>query len=250
MIFYGLTMAGAIVEETVAALTGLKAQPVVALTIQLLIAWPLTLWISTRLTNRPWNAFYSFDAFPRAFCVPIILSGIGLCIVLSEAAALIPMPAFVQEFFLDMMSGNRFFAFLGICLVAPVMEELFFRGLVFKSFLERYSVRKAVVASSLLFALFHLNPWQAIVAFPIGVLNAWLVLRTGSLVPGMLAHFATNTTSTFLIFPLGALFGYDYDEMTQRTHFPWQLLAVALAASASGILWLFRLPQRPQNWNS
>ena len=133
-------------------------------------------------------------------------------------------------------------------MVAPLWEELFFRGLVFKSFLERYSVRKAVVASSLLFALFHLNPWQAIVAFPIGVLNAWLVLRTGSLVPGMLAHFATNTTSTFLIFPLGALFGYDHDEMIQRTHVPWQLLAVGLAASASGILWLFRLPQRPQNW--
>jgi hypothetical protein len=32
--------------------------------------------------------------------------------------------------------------------------------------------------------------------------------------------------------------------MIGRTHFPWQLLAVGLAASASGIFWFFRLPKR------
>jgi membrane protease YdiL (CAAX protease family) len=206
-----------------------------------MLAWPLTLWISVTLTNRPWKAFYSLCPFPKSYCIPSLLAGFGLCILLGELTAFIPMPDFVEEFFLALIQGNRIFAFLGVCLLAPMMEELFFRGFVFRNFLERYSFRKAVVVSSVLFALFHLNPWQAIVAFGIGLLNAWLVLRSGSVVPGMLAHFATNFTSVFLLFPLGVLFGFSGEDMIHHDHFPWQILLVGAVSAAAGLLWLLRL---------
>jgi len=239
--FYGITIFGTIVDETFAAFTGIKAQPVVSLTVQLMVAWPLTLWISARLTNRPWKALYSLGPFPKSYCLPSLLAGFGLCILLSELASFIPMPPFIEEFFLKLLQGNRFFAFLGVCLVAPIMEELFFRGFVLRSFLERYSLPKAVIVSSFLFAVFHLNPWQAIVAFGIGLLNAWLVLRTGSVVPGMLVHFATNFTSAFLLFALAALFGFSPEDLVHHDHFPWQILAVGIVATVCGLLWLLKL---------
>jgi membrane protease YdiL (CAAX protease family) len=188
-----------------------------------------------------------FHAVSKTYYIPSVLAGIGLCILLSEMAAFIPMPDFVEEFFLSLLQGNRVFAFLGVCLLAPAMEELFFRGFAFRAFLKRYSLPKALIVSSLLFALFHLNPWQAIVAFPIGLLNAWLLLRTGSVVPGILVHVATNTTSVFFLFGLGALFGISQAELIQRDHFPWQILLAGVLTCASGLVWLFKIkpPIRP-----
>jgi membrane protease YdiL (CAAX protease family) len=240
-VFYGFAIFGEIVNESLAATTGIKAQPVVSLFFELLLAWPLTLWISAKLTNRSWKSFYVFRAFPKTYCIPLILAGFGFSIVLTAAGTLIPMPEFFEELFLSLMRGNRFFVLLTVCLVAPIMEELFFRGFVFREFLKRYSMRKAMIASSLVFALFHLNPWQAITALPIGLLNAWLVLRTGSVVPGILVHVATNTTSVFLLFALGALFGFSEEELIEQEHVPWQILLVGVVSSVSGLLWLFKL---------
>jgi hypothetical protein len=96
-----------------------------------------------------------------------------------------------------------------VVVVAPVAEELFFRGLLLRGYLARYSVTTAVWVSALLFALFHLNPWQAIVALPLGVAYAWLVLHTGSVLPSMLSHAMVNFSTNFLLQPLAFVLGYS-----------------------------------------
>ena len=50
----------------------------------------------------------------------------------------------------------------------------------------------AIIGPALLFALLHLNFAQGITAFLGGVFLAWLVERTGSVLPGMLLHFINN----------------------------------------------------------
>jgi membrane protease YdiL (CAAX protease family) len=80
---------------------------------------------------------------------------------------------------------------LVICTWVPLVEELTFRGLGY-SLLEPFGRRTAIVAVGLLFGLAH----GLVVLLPIivffGCLLAWVRSRTGSVLPGMVAHGLFN----------------------------------------------------------
>ena len=94
-----------------------------------------------------------------------------------------------------------------VALLAPVVEEMVFRGAVLRVLLPptyHFSLLTshfspltsiAVIVSALLFALAHLNPAQMPHAFLIGILLGWLYLRTGSILPGIVYHWANNTAA-------------------------------------------------------
>jgi membrane protease YdiL (CAAX protease family) len=77
---------------------------------------------------------------------------------------------------------------------APLVEELFFRGLLFRALLGRapVPVPVAVVVSALLFALAHFEAVQFAGLAVFGVVLALLAWRTGRLMPGIGAHAAFN----------------------------------------------------------
>jgi hypothetical protein len=138
--------------------------------------------------------------------------------------------------------------FLPIVLGAPVGEELFFRGLVLRGFLSRYSVTKAVWASALLWAVSHLNPWQAVGALPLGLVLAWLVVRTGSLIPAIIGHMIANFSPNYLFPPLALALGHDPKDLTalELGLFSPPMLAIggAMAGIGGFVLWrqLAKLP--------
>ena len=77
--------------------------------------------------------------------------------------------------------------------IAPVVEELIFRGLIFQGFRRNYNGFVAVFMSALLFALFHLNPWQFPATFILGLLLGWVMLHTKSILLVILGHSINNT---------------------------------------------------------
>lgn len=81
---------------------------------------------------------------------------------------------------------------VGTCLLAPVLEEMLFRGVILRSFLLQYPRWPAMLCSAMVFGLAHMNMYQFVVAFLLGVLLAWLYERTRSLVPGIALHAANN----------------------------------------------------------
>ena len=92
------------------------------------------------------------------------------------------------------------FLIAGVCLSAPICEELFFRGTVQKGLLERLEPQRAVVMCALIFSAFHLDPVGFLARFELGVLFGLLALRTGSLWPSIAAHFANNAVSSLAYF--------------------------------------------------
>ncbi len=84
---------------------------------------------------------------------------------------------------------------------APVCEEFFFRGILFQG-LKAPGGRsqQALVISAVVFSLFHLDPVGFLARMELGMLFGWLLLRTGSLWPCILAHAANNIVSTVLFF--------------------------------------------------
>ena len=110
------------------------------------------------------------------------------------------LPNSMQETF-EMMMRHPL-GIIAIVIMAPIVEELLFRGAI-----EGYLLRKwkhpagAIVFSSLVFGLVHGNWVQAPFAFVIGLALGWMYYRTGSLLPGILMHFVNNGTAVlgFLI---------------------------------------------------
>jgi len=226
--------------RSLAARLDWKVDATTAAVIDLLFAWPLTLLLACVLAPVDWRHAFSLTRFPLSLIAPLVISGFGLSLVLVEVIGWIPMPGFIEEMFREIMSGNPAAKFIALVVIAPIAEEMLFRGLIFREFARRYSMRHAIFGSAALFALFHLNPWQAVVAFPIGVIAAWLVLRTGSIIPGIVLHAVLNFTSSFLLIPFGSLFGQDENQMYALSHLPWPMIAIGVLATAIGLvgMWL------------
>ena len=89
--------------------------------------------------------------------------------------------------------------FVIVVLGAPVVEELFFRGLLQRSLLRRVAPVLAVAISALVFGVTHFQLLQfpALVAF--GAILGFLALRTGRLGPSIVAHMAFNAVTVIAL---------------------------------------------------
>jgi len=82
--------------------------------------------------------------------------------------------------------------------VSPaLLEEFAFRGVMMQS-LRRYGDGFAIVASSLIFGIFHGNIVQAPFAFLLGLVMGWLTIATGSIWTAVLIHFVNNLNSVII----------------------------------------------------
>lgn len=76
--------------------------------------------------------------------------------------------------------------------IAPIMEELLFRGIILKGMMNKYSIRKSILISSMLFAVIHGNLQQGVYAFISGVIFSLIYIYTGSIKFSIVAHFLNN----------------------------------------------------------
>jgi membrane protease YdiL (CAAX protease family) len=131
--------------------------------------------------------------------LPILLLVPGLMILAGAMNSiviwLLPMSADDQALFAEMMAPGLI-PLLFTCVAAPVLEEMLFRGVILRSFLRQYSRTKAILCSSLVFGIAHLNIYQLMSAFAIGIVAGWLYERCRSLWPCILLHAAYNAFVT------------------------------------------------------
>ena len=85
-----------------------------------------------------------------------------------------------------------------VAILTPFAEELLFRGFIIGMLLKRYSDTQAIVISSLIFAIAH-EPIAMVLAFGGGLLYGWVRVRTGSILPGMIAHAIWNGVITVIV---------------------------------------------------
>ena len=136
------------------------------------------------IKSRPWTVlFWTF------------LAALGLILPSEWLQEKMPeLPNFLDDSFEGIVNTPGGYLALGI--IAPLAEEVVFRGAILRSLLEKFSKPwTAIVISALLFALIHLNPAQMPHAFLVGLLLGWMYWRTGSIIPGVLLHVVNNTVS-------------------------------------------------------
>lgn len=123
-----------------------------------------------------------------------VLFSLGCMIPEMTLESLVPeLPNFVEKEMAEVISHD--FGYVTICLFAPLVEEMVFRGAVLRTLLQRMEGHKwrAILISALLFSLVHMNPAQMPFAFIAGIFLGWIYSRTGSIVPGVLYHWVNNS---------------------------------------------------------
>lgn len=218
------------------------------------LAFGLVTLGATRRSGVGFREPYPLSAVPiRVLFLTAVLI-LGTVILLSEVDNLtrlfFPPPAVLAEAFEGLLDtrARPISSFFLLVVVAPVTEEVLFRGLILRGFLANYSKRRAILLSAFLFAVMHTNPWQFISAFVAGVLLAWLLIETGSLIPCLFAHAVANGTAWLAGLTQVEIPGFT-SSMGDAVQFqPFWLNGVGVAFAVGGYLLLrraFREEARP-----
>lgn len=138
-------------------------------------------------------ASYNFTDSSHKIIVLIIIATVAIPVGITfPLVNLLPMPEFVQKIFLEFGERKGMFSFIAIVVAAPIFEELIFRGIILDGLLRKYSPVKSIIISSLMFGLVHLNPWQFISAFILGLFSGWVYYKTGKLTLSVIVHLVNN----------------------------------------------------------
>ena len=102
-------------------------------------------------------------------------------------------PEWFENAMASIMDAPVWITLLSVSIFAPLFEEWLCRGLVLRGLFQKMSPTAAICVSSIFFAVLHMNPWQAVPAFILGLLFGYVYYRTGSLKLTMLMHCVNNT---------------------------------------------------------
>ena len=118
--------------------------------------------------------------------------------VLAALGAIIPS-TWLQEQMPELPNMMEDLGYFVVGLLAPLAEELVFRGAVLRALLRWHkNAWVGIAISAALFAIIHVNPAQMPHAFLAGLLLGWMYYRTDSIVPGVVFHWVNNSVAYVL----------------------------------------------------
>lgn len=123
-----------------------------------------------------------------------------VALLLRESAALQEYNSHMEQ----IVSDNIWVVLLTVVLVAPVVEEIVFRGALFRALERSIHPWAAILIPSVLFALAHTDPVQMGYTFVLGMIFAFVRARSGKLLPCVFMHIAFNGAN-FLQFQSGSV---------------------------------------------
>ncbi len=141
------------------------------------------------------------------FAVVFILVIQPTIMFLGYLNSLLPVPEFLEEMqqnqyqmFEDFLraDGVLFFGLLHIALVPAFAEEILFRGYILRAFEKSGGILLALVFSSIVFALFHLQLTNLLPLATLGAVMGLLTWLSGSIWPAVLAHFVNNGAAVIM----------------------------------------------------
>ena len=87
------------------------------------------------------------------------------------------------------------------CIIAPIFEEVLYRGILLKGLINKYNSKRAIVYSALIFGIAHLNIPQGINAFLLGLILGTVFYYTRSIYLCIIMHFVNNLLVNFVYYP-------------------------------------------------
>jgi membrane protease YdiL (CAAX protease family) len=131
----------------------------------------------------------------------------------------------------DYSTGNFFLQLFLVAVLPAICEEFLHRGVLLQG-IKHIGFKKAIVISSLLFALIHFNVQQVFYAFIIGLILGFVAVVSKNIYPAMIIHFVNNGIATYLEFAgnRGWAFGNILDNLSEflKSNTPFVVFTVVV----------------------
>ena len=156
------------------------------------------LYLGYYFSGLKFREVFSVTTFNLLMIPALIITFMGLEYFLNEInihfEKVLPPPAWFMEMFARLFDSNLgvWGGVVRVVILAPVVEELIFRGVIMSGFSRNYHPFFSIFFSALLFALFHLNPWQFPATFALGLILGFVRIRTGSVLACIAGHAIHN----------------------------------------------------------
>ena len=191
--------------------------------------------------------------FSPLLLLPMLVMMLGLIVIVSELdnvlQRFLPMPDWFREMLSGLGLGEGFVlsTFIVLVIVAPLTEEPLFRGILLHGFTRNYGTWWAVLGTAFLFGAIHLNPWQFVGAFFLGIVFAWWTLKTRSILPATLGH-ALNNGMVLMTANVSniEIQGFNAWEEGVHAHQPWWFTLTGVVLMVVGGAALHRMWSRQE----
>lgn len=169
------------------------AQNVGIILVELVYLLPVVVIFGWRRISWKYLGFRKFDWSSLGLGCGLMIGGYLIILVHNVVLTLLGVNTQGQTIIkaFNSLDTPVWFIMVGI-VVAPIVEEAFFRGFLFQGFRQKYGWVRSMLLSSAIFALAHLDPASLIPTFILGCVLAYVYHRSNSLWPGVVLHFAVN----------------------------------------------------------
>jgi len=181
--------------------------------------------------------------FYRYLLFLIIVTGL-VFIAYSIASIIITAPVLFQiDMINDITRDFSIWFYFKVLIVAPLIEEYLFRGIILNGFLKRYSPSRAIILTTILFSLMHLNPVQYFITFLLGLLTGWYFYKTRNLLSCMIIHSLSNLIGILMLkYFIDRLYGVVITSGTKLIQFDnlWLVFILSASLILVGLFYLFK----------
>jgi membrane protease YdiL (CAAX protease family) len=167
-------------------------EPLFLLPVAIILGWKRVSWKHLGFRNFKWTAL-AFGCGTLFLVYPLILVHNAILLLLGVQTQ---GDSIVKA--LSNLGSPLLFGVASVIL-APLVEEILFRGFIFAGFRQRYGWVWALVLSSAIFAASHLQLVAFIPTFILGAALAYAYQRSNSIWPGIFLHFLVNGMALLLI---------------------------------------------------
>ena len=159
------------------------------------------LWLFFRVRNKRLREETACVRITKSAAYKSALCGFAFALAVGAALGALPIPEELMEEYAaasnDLTSGGVWISLFSIVLLGPVVEETFFRGLVYSRLRRALPAWAAAVLAALAFALIHGGLVWIVYAFCLGLVFCFLFERGASLLLCMVFHVVFNFCGTF-----------------------------------------------------
>jgi len=205
----------------------------------------LVIYIGYKKSRKKFDEVFVFNDVSSNLWIATTVFMCGFVILSSELSNILeyflPLPGYLREVF-ETMLDNKYIiiSIVSIGIIPAFIEEMLFRGIILNGFKENYSHKKAIIASSLLFGIVHLNPWQFVTAFIMGMVSAWVCLKIKALTLSIYMHLFNNIAAV-LVMKYGDIVpikGFNSGH-SERTFQPLWFDTLGIVLASIGIILFF-----------
>lgn len=199
--------------------------------------------------DQKWNIQFGWPKKNRiTVCVVLcVMIGMSMNLFSQWVGFLFPNLAAVtssKEYYAILTTlTNKWYYIVCGGILAPILEEIFFRGYIVEQCAQRNGMRMAIISGAVIFAFFHMDLYRALYAFIVGLLLNYIYIETRSLWLTILIHMANNLRGYILPPELYDYLGISVDE---RNFYWFAVIAVSGGIAVAGSMILIRYCNRCQ----